>query len=159
MNVGSTTHAQLIIEWFDRSQGKNQSSFNIFDQFISLWFSFNAWMSFTTNKTVDREMLNDSKEDETLVLLHERLIKQQNYKDWVAKLAAFKIKDETSTRPDIQISNMNNWGDVLEAVYRVRCNLFHGKKSLGVPHDRELVELSFLVLGAIFGEVLKALKR
>lgn len=32
-----------------------------------------------------------------------------------------------------------NWGHTLFALYRVRCNLFHGKKSVDGPEDREIV--------------------
>ena len=38
------THEELIVDWFKRSQGQRTRKFTIFDQFISLWFSFNSWV-------------------------------------------------------------------------------------------------------------------
>lgn len=38
------------------------------------------------------------------------------------------------------------WGDVLWAIYKVRCNLFHGQKGMNNPSDVRLVEIAHEVL-------------
>ena len=45
-----------------------------------------------------------------------------------------------------KLENINEIEQVIEFVYLVRCNLFHGAKSPGNRDDVELVELSAQVL-------------
>jgi hypothetical protein len=49
-----------------------------------------------------------------------------------------------------QITDIKEFGQILAAIYQVRCNLFHGQKDPGNSHDRELVELSFGILSKVF---------
>ena len=36
-----------------------------------------------------------------------------------------------------------NWTNTIQSLYRVRCNLFHGEKSLSIRDDREIVSSAF----------------
>jgi hypothetical protein len=40
---------EIILAWFDRSQ-RLPVKMTLFDHFISLWISFNAWGRFASNK-------------------------------------------------------------------------------------------------------------
>lgn len=51
------------------------------------------------------------------------------------------------------------WDNTLSAIYRVRCNLFHGGKSVRVPLDRKVVALSLQVLLPFFIYVLSLDRR
>jgi hypothetical protein len=53
--------------------------------------------------------------------------------------------------PDCHIRHIGesivpDWAHVLEALYRVRCNLFHGTKSVDGAADREVVDAASAVL-------------
>jgi len=48
------------------------------------------------------------------------------------------------------ISNINSFDELLDVIYQVRCNLFHGQKSAIDANDRELVDLAFHILSKIF---------
>lgn len=47
-------------------------------------------------------------------------------------------------------------GHTLEVLYRVRCNLFHGTKSMDDENDRELVEIAVAVLVPLVSELVTA---
>lgn len=49
-------------------------------------------------------------------------------------------------RPDAVISAPDNFGDVVEAIYRVRCNLFHGGKNARDTRDAKLVTVCSCIL-------------
>jgi len=44
------------------------------------------------------------------------------------------------------LSDVNNFTEVIEFIYQIRCNLFHGGKSPVNAHDKRLVSLSSKVL-------------
>jgi hypothetical protein len=46
------------------------------------------------------------------------------------------------------------WGNALPAIYRVRCNLFHGEKSVRDEQDQRIVGAAFRVLVYAFKEFL-----
>jgi hypothetical protein len=45
-----------------------------------------------------------------------------------------------------------DWGHTLEALYRVRCNLFHGEKARIFEDDREIVSMAYESLRAFLDE-------
>ncbi len=47
-----------------------------------------------------------------------------------------------------------DWPHTLAALYKVRCNLFHGQKSAYLEMDRQIVSLAFRTLAYFFAEVL-----
>jgi hypothetical protein len=49
-----------------------------------------------------------------------------------------------------------NWESSLRAIYRVRCNLFHGEKSVSSEADAGVVGAAFRVLVRIFERLLRA---
>jgi hypothetical protein len=40
----------------------------------------------------------------------------------------------------------NDWGHILNAIYKVRCNLFHGEKAFHLEMNQQIVHSAFLVL-------------
>ena len=57
-----------------------------------------------------------------------------------------------------QISSIHNIDQVLDVIYQIRCNLFHGQKSMIDPHDHELVDLAFHILSKILRPAIDELK-
>lgn len=51
-------------------------------------------------------------------------------------------------------SDLNRITNLLLSIYQVRCNLFHGSKSLRIEHDRELVHSSAIILEGYLKELL-----
>jgi hypothetical protein len=155
----NVTHEKIITNWYRRSQKQKASKYTIFDQFISLWFAFNSWGTYTTKKDKDREMLDYVKTNLTLQTAYRSLLKDGAFRGDVERLAAYGVKD---MRPGHEnelttINNINDFGQVLDSIYQIRCNLFHGQKSEIVPHDKELVELAFRILTQFFRPIVDSL--
>jgi len=150
------TREKLIIDWFKRSQKQRTKNFGIFDQFISLWFAFNSWGTFVTKSDADWLMIRKLKTDRALLSSFGSLLSNEDFRADVERLAEYSVLD---MRPgheheQINISNPEDFGQVLDTIYKIRCNLFHGQKSEINPHDRELVTLSFRILSDVFKPII-----
>jgi len=157
----SFTHEELIIDWFKRSQRQRVRKFTVFDQFISLWFAFNSWGTYLSRKDKDTDMLRWVKRNTTLCHVLEELIERDS--EFVAKLQRLSQYEVLDMRPGHQrqsksINDIQSLDQVLDVIYQIRCNLFHGQKSMIDPHDRELVELAFHILSKIFEPMINELQ-
>jgi len=153
MSYPTFTHEQLIAGWYKRSQKERTGEFTIFDQLMSLWLAFNAWGTYESKKDKDFEMLSWIKTNTDLPNIHRKLVKEdQDYLQRVNRLSQYEVLD---MRPGHQgqsksIRNINSLDELLDVIYQIRCNLFHGQKSEIDPRDRELVDLAFHILSRIF---------
>jgi hypothetical protein len=153
MSYPTFTHEELIADWYKRSQKERTREFTIFDQFMSLWLAFNAWGTYESKKDKDFQMLSWVKTSTDLPNIHSRLMKgDEDYLQGVTCLSHYRVLD---MRPGHQgqcksISSTNSLNELLDVIYQIRCNLFHGQKSEIDPHDRELVDLAFHILSKIF---------
>lgn len=106
-----------------------------------------------SKKDKDSEMLRWIKIHTDLPVIHKTLIKNDpEFLQRIKKLAQYTVLD---MRPGHQgesksISDLNSLDELLDVIYQIRCNLFHGQKSRIDPHDRELVELAFYILSKMF---------
>jgi len=55
----------------------------------------------------------------------------------------------------IVITNVGNFDEVLEAIYVIRCNFFHGHKS--PDESRVLIEIAYHLLSRLFSEIVSEL--
>ncbi len=62
-----------------------------------------------------------------------------------------KKKDKKSS------SNYKDFADILERIYLVRCNLFHGQKKVSDRNDELLVRLSYDILSKWFEPIVASL--
>jgi len=153
MTYPTFTRKELIIDWFKRSQKQRAREFTIYDQFISLWLAFNSWGTHLSKKDNDSEMLRWIKAHTDLPVIHKTLSKHDpEFLQRIKRLAQYTVLD---MRPGHEgksksISDLNSLDELLNIIYQIRCNLFHGQKSRIDPHDRELVELAFYILSKMF---------
>lgn len=128
----------LIKTW----NSKAEQETDIFSKFVFLWFWLNAWLSFRPGQCTDRQMIdwlkNDNQSDLKRAL--ER-IKQSGGISELIELSPIR-RDEfyPSQRTDICINGKDDTGNIIEAIYRIRCNLFHGRKDADDVRDQKLVE-------------------
>ena len=54
-----------------------------------------------------------------------------------------------------EIGNIENLGEVLEVIYQIRCNLFHGAKDLEDERDHDLVKLAYDILTELFKKIVE----
>jgi len=155
------THEELIVQWFKRSQKQRVRKFTVFDQFISLWFAFNSWGTYLSKEDRDTDMFNWIKRNTKLPQIFEELTKSNP--EFISKLQRLSQYEVLDMRPRHQgesksISDLHSLDQVLQVIYQIRCNLFHGQKSMIDPHDKELVELAFCILSRIFEPIINQLQ-
>lgn len=130
----------LIKDW-QRNKAKNEQ--DPFYRFMCHWICFNAWLDHQSNKNSDRQMLD--------------WLKQQSAStsDIIASYEAMKLTTvglqnlnilvsmgpilDSKGRRDIVMSDVNDRDNIIEAIYRIRCNLFHGNKRSSNVRDTKLV--------------------
>jgi hypothetical protein len=152
---------KLIIDWFERSQTRRATNLTLFDRFISLWFAFNGWGTFITNEDADRTMINHLRTNSELMASFRVFVENDpEFLSKVKRLTEYKVLD---MRPGHEgesksVSDVNSWSEVLEVIYQIRCNLFHGRKSETEAYDRELVELAHYIIDKLFTPIVKEMK-
>jgi hypothetical protein len=145
----------LVDKWY-QSRGKNET--DPFYRFLCLWICFNAWLDFRANQVNDRQMIDWLKQqDETtseIILAYENMTKTTSGAQSLQNLAtASPIRDPKGGRPDILV-DPNDRESVIEGIYRIRCNLFHGGKSSSDLRDEKLVNYADAVLNKWLSELL-----
>lgn len=137
--------------WLQRAE-RGQRYIDDGDRFISLWIAFNGWMKgkFGENKT-DRTLLNKTKELTEFGDSFNRL-KGVNpcFRRNLGKLAKYSVADMRNLE-DRNLTYNGTFESLIEVLYRVRCNLFHGRKDIDEnKKDIELVSLSLKILLPLF---------
>lgn len=161
MSYPTFTPEELIIDWFNRSQ-KRAEGFTLFDQFISLWLAFNSWGTYLSNEDRDWRMLDYLETNTELLTIYRMLMENdREFLGKVRRLAKYRVLD---MRPGHEnesksITDYNDFGQLLDVIYQIRCNLFHGRKSETEQHDRELVELAHYILSKIFTPIVEKLQK
>jgi hypothetical protein len=143
----------FIREWFKRSERKTESVDDA-DRFISLWIAYNGWLKKEYGeKTSDREMIKKAKENEPLqALFRESYAKNEEFTANLTRLMEYKVIDmrDPSDEQKEKICT-GDFESFLDAIYQIRCNLFHGRKSFEENEkDKELVTLALKLLQPLF---------
>jgi hypothetical protein len=146
---------RLIWRWFERaSEGLTDDPFG---SFIYAWIAINGWASCCSGKESDTELVDAMASDPVLQNEFEALKKDPGYRDW-----AEAFRDQW---PIVKVADLRREGvrqalrgprcyerhvkegefcpldlaHTLAAAYRVRCDLFHGEKSVDLDRDRDIV--------------------
>ena len=121
-----------------------------FIKFVLYWFCFNAWLTNLSKKDTDRGAINWFKQNDSC-------LKSCTEGFWRSSKTQALLKNLKNLSPvyddrpghrgeEVELRDINDIGQVIEFIYQIRCNLFHGSKS---PMDRRhsnLVELSSRIL-------------
>ncbi len=138
----------LIKGWYE-NKAKRES--DPFFKFLCLWICFNAWISYKSNKTTDRDMINwlknETEKSSDIILEYEHAKKTDSFRKNLGSIVLFSpIKDSIGSRDSISVSGVDDMTNVIEAIYRIRCNLFHGGKSQNDSRDIKLVKCASIIL-------------
>jgi len=151
---------QIFTEkWLQRAE-RTQRCLDDGDRFISLWIAFNGWM---------KGEFGESRSDRDLI---DKVKKGSTFKDTFIKLKNDSMEfcqnlDQLSNYSVLDMRHMDDesrykkydgsFKSLLEVIYQVRCNLFHGRKDVDDDRkDFELVSLAYNILLPLFKEYLKA---
>jgi hypothetical protein len=134
---------ELIRGWYRRVPGAEPIT-----RFVFLWICFNAWLAFESQKTTDRGMLDwlvDATSDSSELRAACKAAESDAMfmTSWTELASMSPIYDP---RPDgrpkyLRIDSPDNFRELVFAVYQVRCNLFHGSKTISDQRDERLVAL------------------
>ena len=149
----------LIRAW----RGKSHNEGDQFASFVFIWFCFNAWMEHLSNKDTDAEMIKEVAErQQSMVSLIESYNKAISDDDLLKRdiRALFRksqeepIKDVRGKKSPISIKGENDFENIVWAIYRIRCNLFHGGKDANDLRDQVLVKLAAGILKQWVGRLI-----
>jgi hypothetical protein len=150
---------QIFTEkWLQRAE-RTQRALDDGDRFISLWIAFNGWMKGEFGeKQNDNDLIKEVKKNQPF---KDTFIKLRNdsmeFRQNLDKLSDYSVLDMRCMDDPSKYKRYDgSFQSLLEVIYQVRCNLFHGRKDVDDDRkDFELVSLSYNILLPLFKEYLK----
>lgn len=143
----------LAREWFAAAAGGRLGA-GPYSSFISVWIAFNALYAFRfDNIEADRKQIRAFARWGRAKREHQRLLRISDYPVSIEVLSDKGVYNYRN-QGFLHIHDANDLWQVLEAVYQVRCNLFHGRKSATDMRDQALVEASRLITYRFVGALL-----
>jgi len=139
--------------WLERAE-RGHRIIDDGDRFISLWIAFNGWMRGKFGEDIgDRSQIESVKRLQDFKEVFTQL-REDNiaFKESLDKLEGLSVVNMQfrNNREDVYRYD-GNFGSLIEIVYQVRCNLFHGRKNIDEDKkDFELVVLSYRILLPLF---------
>jgi hypothetical protein len=119
-----------------RWNGKARRETDEFSEFVYLYFCVNALMSNLSEEHTDRGALNWIYNNANpLREVWERFHQRKSIDDCIARLSQLPPvpTHRSPPRPEhLTISDAGTLSEVMDYIYQVRCNLFHGRKD---PQD------------------------
>ena len=151
----ASTAMQIAKDWID----KGDSEQHCFDQFICYWISFNCFYSTLTRIESDKEAIKKIREGGEYSVYYtsdfkEKYSKELNNLRNIGSLLKGYSKSEYKPK----ISSKFKFEEVIELLYKIRNNLFHGNKSIQRERDVKVIENAVPVLKIIVKESFKLLQ-
>ena len=139
----------IIKRWFEKSEEQS----NVFDKFISLWISFNAFYAnnHLQNKECEQLCIFIDKYErlvsETKIFMNPVFKQLYNYinTDKIPKgyIQNLRYKTEEKRKNEgSSYARLDSFKDFIFVVYQIRCNLFHGGKNTENGQDIKLVSFA-----------------
>lgn len=148
----------LVKGWRDRSRRER----DVVSKFVFLWFCFNAILAFESQKEADRTMINWLKSrprSSRLISGYDAATRSSVFSGYLRALAANSpITDPRCRHRPVVIVDAEDFDNLLEGIYRIRCNLFHGRKSSNDVRDQKLIKVAALILEKWMGNVVSMWK-
>lgn len=151
---------KLIKGWYNE-KAKNETE-PVF-KFLCLWICFNAWLAYCSNERTDRKMIvwlvRQTASSSELIRAYERKRQQsETFKDSLKSFAEEAPIGDSRGRSNpsnsIEIVNGSDRNNIINGIYKVRCNLFHGGKAFDDSRDQKLVALGADILDQWIGNLI-----
>lgn len=143
--MSSLSNSKKIIRaWIEKGDLENDD----FSKFICYWVAFNCWLYTKTDEIQDRKALKKMYDNQNLCDNFSKLVRENdeliNGLILVCPIRNNKIKNRKKT-----IDNKHSLKEVVDVIYEIRCNLFHGSKADWDKRDKEVIDASVPVLKLI----------
>lgn len=136
---------RIIQAWIQKGDLED----DYFSEFICYWIAFNCWLYTKTGEVRDREALNKlyEKHRELFADFSKLIIQNKRISNKFLNIGT--IFNNRSPNREVCIKDVTNFKEVIDMLYEIRCNLFHGSKSDTNDRDKEVVEASTPILELI----------
>ena len=144
--------SDLVKGWREKARNERDHV----SKFVFLWFCFNATLAFESNEDTDRSMVNWLKgyPPSRLTEAFETARRSEVFTRNLAALADYSpITDPRGKRDPVVITGVEDFANLVEGIYRVRCNLFHGAKSSRDVRDDKLLRVCAAILDKWVGNL------
>jgi hypothetical protein len=130
----------LVYGWYTRARREDDHV----TSFVFLWFCFNAWLACESGEDTDWAMINwltgRRAQTSQLRAAYDSAMQSEVFVDSVRALADQSPIVSNGRRPrEVRIHSLEDFADIVNGVYLVRCNLFHGSKRAGDSRDETLI--------------------
>jgi hypothetical protein len=124
-------------------------------KFFLLWRCFNQCLTHefvkrTSGKRTDRAMIDwlkkQSPSSSDLIECFERCKAKSNFTQSLRFLAKNSPYKDTRGKQEIIVKNENDFGNIIDAIYLIRCNLFHGGTDPVDEVSKKQLELALNIL-------------
>ncbi|MBI3040993.1 MAG: hypothetical protein HYY80_05035, partial [Chloroflexi bacterium] len=142
--------------WLQRAE-RGKEYIDDGDRFISLWIAFNGWMKGKFGEAVkDSTLVKRVKESGEIQQKFEDMKNNERFVALLKKLSKYTVTDMRYPNDSCRSKGYGgNLASLMDVIYQVRCNLFHGRKDVeGDQKDIELVSLSYQILLLLLKECL-----
>jgi hypothetical protein len=155
---------QLIEIWFRLAQGEKligdlQKNIEAYFKFMALWVAFNAFYS---NKYKDcdgdRNQALEFAQDKKREIFHSEHLELGEYDKAMAIFLDDSMAIHDKNGVEKTIVDKTKFTQVMEYIYQIRCNLFHGRKPICNNGDVRIVEAAYYILFAHFESALAECK-
>lgn len=141
-------YREFVKTWLERA--KEEREVDKADRFICLWIALNASLKQSyAEKSADYELIKCLIADNGSKKIFDHLNENdRNFKDLLVKLkAAGKIYNMRFPNDGTKAKEfLGDFKTFIEAIYQIRCNLFHGRKDVKDDRDKKLVFLAYDLL-------------
>ena len=136
---------------------------DVVTKFVFLWFCFNAWLAFESRGDRDTEMINwltgPHGTTSQLQAAFDLAARSNIFVGYLQALADLSpIIGTGRRRREVLIDSSDNFASIVKGIYQVRCNLFHGGKSVDSTRDEKLVTACGAILEEWIGNLEDYLK-
>lgn len=144
-------------KWLERAERKENETIDIGDKFISLWIAFNGWMKSKFGEPIkDSTLITRLKDFQDIKKVFDQLQQQdQTYISNLRELRRYTVLDMRYAGDIKRNKEFNgSFNSLIDVIYQVRCNLFHGRKG-DDNKDLRLITLSYNILLPLFKKYLE----
>jgi len=137
---------EKIGRWKIRADDMNSPKTKQFCRFFIYYMCFDAWLTAESGKDLDVDKKKWFKDNDNC--LKRNFDIGPRMKGWLTALKnKGSIRDmRPSHNGEASLNQIDNLNELIEVIYQIRCNLFHGSKNPNNPNDASLVYLTGNIL-------------
>ena len=135
-------------KWLQRAE-RGKEYIDDGDRFISLWIAFNGWMKGEFGEAVkDLTLVKRVKESGEVQQIFENMKNDKKFGELLQQLSTYTVADMRYPNDSSRLKRYeSNLASLMDVLYQVRCNLFHGRKDIEEDKkDFQLICLSYRIL-------------